>query len=74
MYRDLTKEENAALETFAAAHGRKWKDELSVVYWYNARIWQGPEAGMGSLLHGLRNEFGPTWLYDVYKLPKRGKK
>ena len=71
--RKLTAEENEALEAFAAAHGRRWKEELSMVYWYNARIWQGPKEGMGPLLHGLRNEFGPTWLYDSCKLPKRSK-
>lgn len=71
-HRALTDAETAALVAFAAAHGRKWKDELSQVYWYHARIWTGPVPGMGNLLHGLRNTFGPTWLYDVCKLPKKG--
>lgn len=66
-YRNLTSEEKSAMEAFAKAHGRKWRDELNMVYWYNARIWNGPVPGMGNLLHGIRNEFGPTWLYDVYK-------
>lgn len=69
-YRELTPEEREALQAFATAHGRKWREELSMVYWYNARIWQGPKPGMGNLLHGIRNEFGPTWLYDVYKAGK----
>lgn len=54
----------AALQAFADAHGRGWKDELSQVYWYNARIWNGPEPDMGSRLQEVRNGFGPTWLYD----------
>lgn len=62
--RDLHADERAALQAFADAHGRRWKDELSGVYWYNARIWQGPAAGMGNVLHAIRNEFGPSWLYD----------
>lgn len=66
-YPVLTDEQRAALEAFAAAFGRKWRDELSMVYWYNARIWDGPVPGMGTTLHYIRNHFGPTWLYDVYK-------
>ncbi len=76
IYRPLDEFEHQALEAFAAAHKRKadrsrgcdtWKEELSMIYWYNARIWNGPVAGMGTALHQIRNEFGPTWLYDVYK-------
>lgn len=73
-YRELTDEERAALEAFAKAHGRAWREELSMVYWYNARIWTGPVAGMGTTLHGIRNHFGPTWLYDVYKPRKVARK
>lgn len=83
-YRNLLPEEEAALRAFAEAHHLKknrspgcasWKDELSMVYWYNARVWDGRGSdkfvpGMGNVLHGIRNEFGPTWLYDVYKLTK----
>lgn len=58
-----------ALKAFAEAHGRKWKSVLTDVYWYNARIWEGPEPGMGTALHGLRNNLGPTWL-DTFKIPK----
>lgn len=47
-FRELTDFERDALEAFAKAHGRKWRDELSMVYWYNARIWTGPVAGIGS--------------------------
>jgi len=77
-YRQLTQDEIAALVAFRDAHKRKanrtpscndWRDELSMIYWYNARIWRGPVPGMGNTLHGIRNEFGPTWLYDFCKLP-----
>lgn len=74
MTRALDTAELAALQAFADAHKRKadrtrgcadWRDELSMVYWYNARIWTGPVPGMGATLHAIRNEFGPSWLYDV---------
>jgi len=64
-YRALTGEESEALQAFANVHGRKWKDVLGNTYWYNARIWIGPVPGMGNVLHAIRNEFGPTWLFDV---------
>ncbi|TBE73839.1 hypothetical protein ELG97_37050 [Rhizobium leguminosarum] len=68
-------EQIAALEAFAAAHGRKWKDTLSMTYWYNARIWRDGPGGenMGAILHGVRNQFGGSWLYDEFKLPKKPK-
>ena len=69
-YRDINTEEREALEAFAAAHGRRWKHALNYTYWFNARTWEGPVPGMGSALYNLRNSHGPTWLYDVYKLPK----
>jgi hypothetical protein len=69
-YPEPTQEEVDALVAFAKAHGRKWKDELSMVYWYNARIWRGPVDSMGTTLHCIRNKFGGSWLYDVFKLPK----
>lgn len=65
-YRELTQEEQDALAAFKAEHGKKWKNELSMVYWYNARIWRGPKEGMGGVLHAIRNEFGPSWL-EAYK-------
>lgn len=71
-HRDLTSDERAALQRFANAQhrdraGRRlpWKEALSAVYWYNARMWTGGQPGDGPLLHGLRNDLGPTWLYDV---------
>jgi hypothetical protein len=70
-YRPLMSEETAAIQAFAAEKGRKWKEELSMVYWYNARIWRGPVPDMGRVLHCLRNSHGPSWLAS-YRLPKTG--
>jgi hypothetical protein len=73
-YPALDQAHRDALQAFADAHKSKaartrgcesWKDELSMIYWYNARIWRGPEESMGTRLHNIRNNFGPTWLYDV---------
>jgi hypothetical protein len=64
MHRDLTDRELQSLQDFAKAHGRSWRDKLAMVYWYNARVWDGRNE-----LHGLRNEFGPDWLYR-FKLHK----
>lgn len=73
-YRQITDEERRALETFAIHFGRnKWRDQLNMVYWYNACLWRGPmgdDPNIGSVLHGIRNDLGPTWLYDVYKPAK----
>ncbi|MDX0230290.1 hypothetical protein GOC14_06980 [Sinorhizobium meliloti] len=48
---------------------------MSDVYWYNARIWRGPEENMGYVLHTIRNNYGPEWLYDVcdVKPARKGK-
>jgi hypothetical protein len=63
-------DEREALEAFAKAFGRGWKDTLTQVYWYNARIWEGGEPGKhyGSTLHAIRNNRGPSWLYDEFKI------
>jgi hypothetical protein len=71
-YRDLEPEELAALKAFAAAHGKNfWKRELRDVYWYNARLWRDASGSnyQGSLLHGLRNDLGPSWLAQ-FKFPE----
>jgi hypothetical protein len=72
-YRTLTAEEIAALQSFAAEYGRKWKSVLSDTYWYNARVFYArgnyTDSIPGSLLHGLRNTHGPSWLAG-FKLPK----
>lgn len=70
-YREPDAEELDALQRFANAHGRLWKQELSNVYWYNARLWRDygrPNDEVGAILHGIRNDFGPTWLYDICKV------
>lgn len=69
--RKPTPEQIAALQRFAAAHGRKWKEVLSMTYWYNARIWRDGQPDDGMYLHQVRNHLGPTWL-DKFKLPKDG--
>lgn len=69
-YPTLDQAHRDALQAFADEKGRNWKDELSSVYWPNARIWEqwvGRECSKdnGYRLHAIRNNFGPSWLYDV---------
>ena len=82
-YRELMPEELEALRVFAAEKGKKWKEELAMVYWYNARIYRDWKSGKEyPELHRLRNEFGPKWLakfkldpvlkVDGSKLSRRG--
>lgn len=77
-YRELTTLELEALQAFAKQEGRKWKAILNEVYWYNARLWRSDkhpatltdnEKQFGSILHGLRNSHGPSWLME-FKIPK----
>lgn len=68
-YRELTPDELEALRVFAAQFGHKWKDKLSMIYWYNARIFIDRNGFEYPELHRLRNEFGPEWLYK-FKLPE----
>ena len=85
-YAPLNAEQVATLQRFAAwsdarntPKGRKrpartWKDELSMVYWYNARPWKGEDGRddrAGACLHKLRNTHGPCWL-EAYTLPQAG--
>ncbi len=56
LYRGLTTEELSALQYFAKANGRNWKDRLRQ-YWIAARIYEDMP-----VLHCLRNELGPAWL------------
>lgn len=59
----LTPEQEAALQVYAARHGRRWKSTLN-------NAWMGgPPHDDGDLLRGLRNSHGPTWL-QFYRLPK----
>lgn len=63
----LTPEQEAALQAYAARHGRRWKSILN-------NAWMGgPPYDDGGLLRGLRNSHGPTWLQS-YRLPKPAKR
>ena len=66
-YRELLPDELEALQIFAAEFGKKWKEKLSMVYWYNARVYRDKSGKEYPVLHRMRNEFGPSWL-DDYKL------
>lgn len=52
--------ERGALQIFADSRGRRWKDELLVV-WHNGR--DDYEAG-GNYLRQVRNQLGPAWLHS----------
>jgi len=57
-------EDIAALRSYAAEYGPRWKDELWAD-WYNARLRSCrdmPERG--TILHEIRNHYGPSWLHD----------
>jgi hypothetical protein len=68
-YRDLLPEELEALKVFADQYGKKWKEKLSMVYWYNARIFIDRNGFEYPELHRLRNELGPSWLAG-FEFPK----
>jgi hypothetical protein len=55
-----------ALQEFANVNGRTWKSKLSML-WETARA--------PAVLMDVRNQLGPTWLYDVCKVkPQPGSK
>lgn len=60
MLTEPTQEMLAALQSFADREGRYWKETLSTL-WCNGRDYYEPE---GQALHAVRNELGPSWLYD----------
>ncbi len=61
----LTPEQEAALQAYAARHGRRWKSVLN-------HVWMGGAPhDDGGILRGLRNSHGPTWLHS-YRLPGAG--
>ena len=61
----LTPEQEAALQAYAATHGRRWKSVLN-------HVWMGRAPhDDGGVLRGLRNSHGPTWLQS-YRLPGAG--
>lgn len=55
-------EQLAAIDRFAADHGRFWKRELRNA-WVTGRDLKHPD---GALLRQVRNRFGPSWL-ETYK-------
>jgi hypothetical protein len=59
-------EQIKALASYASRNGRTWKSKLSEA-WSNGRDEREPEAAE---LRSVRNRFGPTWLFDKFKLPK----
>lgn len=54
----LTTEQYQALANFAKVHGRRWKAILNNA-WMNGNY---PSDSKASILQGIRNKFGPTWL------------
>lgn len=66
---NLTPQQVAALEAFAAGNGKGWKEKLACVYWYNARIWIAPDGTKdhGTTLHGLRNMPGGHAALENFK-------
>jgi hypothetical protein len=67
----ITADELAALQSYAAEYGRKWKSALELD-WYNARLSSCRDMpNRGSILHGLRNNpgFGPRGLVN-FRFPK----
>jgi hypothetical protein len=65
-YRELSQAELQALQTFAARHGRKWKESLAFDYWMAGRVFSVAGKDYPEL-HGLRNQLGPQWL-KAYRL------
>lgn len=63
MTKQPTAEQIEALRAFAAKHGRTWKSKLIDAWTGWGNIQDGP------ILRGVRNEFGPTWLIDKFRLP-----
>lgn len=60
---DLDAEQVAALQAYAARHGRRWKSILN-------NVWMGGAPyDDGGILRRLRNTHGPSWL-QRYRLPK----
>jgi len=60
---ELDGEQVAALQAYAARHGRRWKSILN-------NVWMGGAPyDDGGILRRLRNTHGPSWL-QRYRLPK----
>lgn len=59
-----TPEQIEALQAFADKYGRTWKRTLGDK-WMNGRDADEPK---GYLLRQVRNQLGPTWLFDKCKV------
>lgn len=60
---ELDAEQVAALQAYAARHGRRWKSILN-------NVWMGGAPyDDGGILRLLRNTHGPSWLHR-YRLPR----
>lgn len=64
-YEGLSSEQMRALVAFAERNGRSWKSKL-IALWMNGRDYYEPQ---GVALHQVRNNFGPTWLMDKFRIP-----
>lgn len=77
-YRELTGQERAALQRFAAAHGTNWREAL-ITRWMrgNVQPFDGSQATDATTLYVLRTQFGQQWLREYgapAKPAKRAKK
>ena len=55
---DITPEQRAAVDAYAAKYGRFWKQKL-LLAWQTGRDTAEPN---GHLLRQVRNQAGPRWL------------
>ena len=69
-YRELLPDELAALQAFVGEFGKEWKEKLSMVYWYNARVYRDKSGKEYPVLRQMRSGFGPDWL-DGYKFKRQ---
>ena len=63
----LTADQLAALRTFAAANGRRWKSALRDC-WASGNYNRYPGTVGAPMLQQVRNTFGPSWLV-AFRLP-----
>lgn len=63
--KELSAEQQAAIDAFAAKYGANWKHKLQIA-WLAGTDTAQPN---GHLLRQVRNQFGPSWL-SKYKESK----
>ena len=56
--KELSPEQQAAIDAFAAKYGASWKHKLQIA-WLAGTDTAQPN---GHLLRQVRNQFGPSWL------------